>query len=197
MPVELPLADEGWVPRADAQRNRDALLAAALALVAAHGVDAVTMDQVAAAAGVGKGTVFRRFGSRAGLMAAVLNQSELEWQSNVISGQPPLGPGAAPYQRLLAFGESRSRLNARHVDLIRASDGVDGGGRSLAFAVMHVRYLLGELGVTGDTQYLAAALIAPLDLPAVRGLVPDDLEAAIAGWQDLARRVVGRQGSVS
>ena len=51
------------------------------------------MDAVAAAAGVGKGTVFRRFESREGLMAALLNHSETEWQAAVISGPPPLGPG--------------------------------------------------------------------------------------------------------
>ena len=81
--------------RSDAARNREALLAAAALLVEDHGVDAVTMDSVAAAAGVGKGTVFRRFDSREGLMAALLNRSETEWQGLVISGPPPLGPGAA------------------------------------------------------------------------------------------------------
>ena len=53
------------------------------------------MDSVAAEAGVGKGTVFRRFDSREGLMAALLNRSETEWQRLVIEGPPPLGPGAA------------------------------------------------------------------------------------------------------
>ncbi len=47
--------------RADAARNREALLRAAQELVASCGVDAVTMDPVATRAGVGKGTVFRRF----------------------------------------------------------------------------------------------------------------------------------------
>lgn len=49
----------------DALRNRALLLDAARRLVAERGADAVTMDDVAAAAGVGKGTLFRRFGSRA------------------------------------------------------------------------------------------------------------------------------------
>jgi AcrR family transcriptional regulator len=58
--------------RADAARNRQAILAAASTLFAA--IDdpmTVTMDDVAAAAGVGKGTLFRRFGDRAGLLRAV------------------------------------------------------------------------------------------------------------------------------
>ena len=103
----LPMFDQPPRERSDAARNREALLAAAALLVEDHGVDAVTMDSVAAAAGVGKGTVFRRFDSREGLMAALLNRSETEWQGLVISGPPPLGPGAPAIERLHAFGHSR------------------------------------------------------------------------------------------
>ncbi|MEO5744513.1 MAG: helix-turn-helix domain-containing protein, partial [Terracoccus sp.] len=89
-------------PRADAVRNREVLLEAAQRLVAQRGADAVTMAQVAIEGGVGKGTVYRRFGSRQGLMAALLDHSEARWQAAVISGPAPLGPGAAPLDRLLA-----------------------------------------------------------------------------------------------
>lgn len=59
--------------RADAQRNREAVLAAADTLFAASSSPhSVSMDDIAAAAGVGKGTLFRRFGDRAGLIAAVI-----------------------------------------------------------------------------------------------------------------------------
>ena len=57
--------------------------------------------------GSARARVFRRFDSREGLMAALLNHSETEWQASVISGPPPLGPGAEPMERLLAFGRSR------------------------------------------------------------------------------------------
>ena len=50
--------------RGDAARNRALLLDAARRLIAARGPDAVTMDEIATAAGVGKGTLFRRFGGR-------------------------------------------------------------------------------------------------------------------------------------
>src|SRR5215218_10050490 len=117
----LPLADAPAAERRDAARNRIALLEAAERLVAAQGVDCVTMDAVAAEAGVGKGTVFRRFDSREGLMAALLNHSETEWQASVISGPPPLGPGAEPWDRLLAFGRSRLEATIVHAELIRAA----------------------------------------------------------------------------
>ena len=64
----LPMADEPAPERADAARNREAILAAALRLVETRGVDCVTMDTVASEARVGKGTLFRRFGDRTGLI---------------------------------------------------------------------------------------------------------------------------------
>src|SRR5262245_39451859 len=103
----LPLVDSRPPERRDAARNREALLRAAARLVETCGIGGVTMDAVAAAAGVGKGTVFRRFESREGLMAALLDHSEAEWQAAVISGPPPLGPGAEPWDRLVIFGRSR------------------------------------------------------------------------------------------
>src|SRR5690348_4450384 len=89
--------------RADAARNRRRVLDAAAALFAARGVDAVSMDDVVAAAGVGKGTLYRRFGDKSGLAAAVLDEKERELQTAILSGPPPLGPGAEPGRRLRAF----------------------------------------------------------------------------------------------
>lgn len=191
----LPLADEPAPERADAARNRQAILAAALRLVETRGVGCVTMDTVASEAGVGKGTLFRRFESREGLMAAVLNESETVWQASVISGPPPLGPGAPPMERLLAFGHSRLRTNLTHADLIAAAGRP--GARSAAavsFANMHVRYLLGELGVGGDLLLLATALLAPLEMVVLEQQVTREhlpLDRIEAGWDDLVRRVVG------
>jgi AcrR family transcriptional regulator len=190
----LPLVDTPTPERRDAARNRLALLEAAQRLVEHSGVDGVTMEAVAQAAGVGKGTVFRRFASRAGLMAALLNHSETEWQAAVMAGPPPLGPGAPPHDRLLAFGRSRLETTLVHADLIRQAGRA--GTRSYAaysFAAMHVRYLLGQLGVTGDLPLLATALMAPLEAPIldqqvrIEGL---DVDRVYAGWVDLARRIV-------
>lgn len=192
---ELPLLGRARPERRDAAHNRETLLRAAQELVETCGVQAVTMDAVAERAGVGKGTLFRRFGSRQGLMAGVLDRSERQWQASVISGPPPLGPGAPPLERLLAFGESRMLLNLRHADLITAA--AYPGARSfaaLSFTTMHVRYLLAELGVTGDLAYLATALVAPLDVVVLRERVDEAAVPVVrlrAGWEDLARRVVG------
>ncbi|HEY1158568.1 MAG TPA: helix-turn-helix domain-containing protein, partial [Arthrobacter sp.] len=67
--------------RSDAARNRERLLLAARELIEQGGVGALTMGRLAEHAGVGKGTVFRRFGSRAGLMLTLLNDSEAAFQA--------------------------------------------------------------------------------------------------------------------
>ena len=179
--------------RRDAARNRELLLEAAQRLVEHCGVDGVTMDAVASEAGVGKGTVFRRFGSRAGLMTALLDHSEARWQGQVISGPPPLGPDAPPMDRLLAFGESRLDRNLLNADLMVAA--VGRYGRSLpavAFWTAHVRLLLNQLGVTGDVPMLAVSLLAPLEVTILRQhqAAGVDRDRILAAWVDLARRVV-------
>ena len=195
-PHLLPILGARPPERRDAARNRERLLDAAQSLVERCGTRGVTMDAVAAAAGVGKGTVFRRFESREGLMAALLDHSETEWQGLVMSGPPPLGPGAEPWDRLLAFGRSRLETTLLHAELIRAAGRA--GTRSYAaysFAAMHVRYLLGELGVTGDLPILAVALLAPLEGPILEQQVQVDgfpVDRVYHGWVDLARRITRR-----
>jgi AcrR family transcriptional regulator len=190
----LPLAEDPPPERRDAARNRTLLLSAAREIADECGYDAVTMDAVAFRAGVGKGTVFRRFESREGLMGALLNESEMAWQSSVMRGEPPLGPGAPPMDRLLAFGRSRLEVVLGHADLIRNA-GFSGANRSYAaysFAATHVRYLLGELDVRGDIALLAVALMAPLELPILDQQVrieQIDIDRIHASWADLARRI--------
>ncbi|MFS3130105.1 TetR/AcrR family transcriptional regulator [Nocardioides sp. Bht2] len=191
----LPLADAAPRERSDAARNRDAVLAAALRLVDEHGVAAVTMESVAEAAGVGKGTVFRRFENRSGLFAAVLDHSEARWQESVMTGEPPLGPGALALDRLLAFGDSRISRTLSHAELFGAAS--TGHTRSYpvwSFTSLHVQHLLRELDVTGDIPLLAAALLAPMEMPILSQQVRIEklpLPRIVAAWQDLARRVVG------
>src|SRR5260221_9756214 len=104
-PAALPLLEPEAPERVDAARNRERILATAARLFGERGADCVSMDEVADAAGVGKGTVFRRFGSRAALAQAVLSEQESLFQEDLIRGEPPLGPGAPARERLIAFGE--------------------------------------------------------------------------------------------
>lgn len=180
--------------RVDAARNRERILAAADQVIARVGIDGFTMDKVATEAGLGKGTLFRRFESRAGLMAAILDRSECEWQALVLSGPPPLGPGADPLPRLRALGHSRLRRNLTHYDLIRAAAGheTDRNFAVLGFVIVHTRFLLGQLQVAGDLQLLALQLVATLEPSLVAHLVHDlsmPLERVDAAWDELVRRV--------
>lgn len=58
--------------RADAERNRARVLAAARLVLAERGLEATTTDDIARAAGVGVGTVYRRFPTRSELVTAAL-----------------------------------------------------------------------------------------------------------------------------
>ena len=74
--------------RADAARNRLHLLSTARLMLGEQGPERLTMDALAERAGLGKGTVFRRFGTRAGIFQALLDDDEREFQQRVLSGPP-------------------------------------------------------------------------------------------------------------
>ncbi|NEY31243.1 TetR family transcriptional regulator [Streptomyces sp. PRKS01-65] len=181
--------------RADAARNRARLLEAAARLVAEHGAAGVTMEAVAAAASVGKGTVFRRFGDRTGLLLALLDHSEKKFQAALLGGPPPLGPGAPPLERLRAFGCAVLRRTADELDLQLAAE--PGAERRFTapprrFLRGHVVLLLRQLLPGADVELLAHALMAYLDPVLVHHLTrqcqmpPARLEQ---GWLDLVARV--------
>ncbi|WP_285665131.1 TetR/AcrR family transcriptional regulator [Actinorhabdospora filicis] len=162
--------------RADAARNRAAILTAAAGLFAEHGVEAVSMDAIATAAGVGKGTLFRRFGDKAGLAVALLDARESELQERVLSGPPPLGPGAEPRERLRAFVAAYLDYLLAHLDLIRVSETASPGARyrigAYRFWHRHLELLHTEAG-TGDPGYAAHALLAQLGAEHVAGILPE------------------------
>lgn len=151
--------------RADAARNREKVLDAAARLFREHGVAGVSMDQVATAAGVGKGTLFRRFGDKAGLAVALLDEQERRLQEGILTGPPPLGPGAAPTARLVAFVEAYVDFLDENLDLVHLSETARPGARYEIGAYRlwhrHVAHLL-ELAGVRDADFLAHALLAPL-----------------------------------
>ncbi|CAL9652553.1 hypothetical protein SUDANB15_06646 [Streptomyces sp. enrichment culture] len=187
--------------RADAARNRARLLEAAARLVAERGADSVTMEAVAAAARVGKGTVFRRFGDRTGLLTALLDHSEKKFQAAFLTGPPPLGPGAPPAERLRAFGLAVLRRTADELELQLAAE-PEAGRRftSPPRRVLrhHVTLLLREAVPDADCEILAHTLLAQLDPALIHhltrqcGMPPERLESA---WVDLVDRVTGRTPS--
>jgi AcrR family transcriptional regulator len=162
---ELPLLDPGQAPteRADAARNRRRILAAAAELVAERGIERVSMDDVARAACVGTGTLYRRFGDRAGLALALLDDHTRGFQDALISGPPPLGPGAPAAERLHAFGDGYLELVERHADILAAAVPLHRGpqGPEQLYAT-HLTILLREATPALDAEFTAWALLATL-----------------------------------
>ena len=198
MTTDLPVLGSEPRERSDAARNRRKVLEAASRLFECHGVANVSMDAVAAEAGVGKGTLFRRFGDRASLARSVLEAHEPELQESLIRGPAPLGPGAPPLARLVAFGRAYLAFLEHHSDLILAAEFGSPGLRLVsppyAFYRTHVTLLLQQAGVGEEADYLADVLLAPLSAStfryhrAVRRLSVAELGRR---YEDLCRRVVG------
>ncbi|MFL0172324.1 TetR/AcrR family transcriptional regulator [Mycobacterium sp. SMC-13] len=192
----LPMSPAAPVERGDAARNRLLLLDAARRLIAARGSDAVTMDDIAAEAGVGKGTLFRRFGSRAGLMLVLLDEDEQVEQNAMMFGPPPLGPGSPPLERLLAYGRDRLQFAWQHRALL-SDAGRDPQSRFGAAAAVHrthVRMLLHTAGTTGDLDAQTDALLALLDADYISHQLDDlghNLQAQGDAWESVARKLCG------
>jgi AcrR family transcriptional regulator len=197
-PFELPMSTAPLEQRerADARRNRERIMCAAARLVHERGIDGVSMDDVAAEAGVGKGTLYRRFGDRWSLLRALIEEPERDFQEAVIRGEPPLGPGAPAVERLHAFGAGLIQLLERHARFIRGTEGIP-SGRYLhpvySFYRMHVAMLLREiLGEGTRTDYLVDALLAPLAAEPFlyqRDILGMSLEDMTDGWHALATGV--------
>ncbi|GAA4063798.1 TetR/AcrR family transcriptional regulator [Nonomuraea soli] len=151
--------------RADAARNRSKILAAAAEIVAAQGVRGLAMADVAAASGVGVGTLYRRFGDRSGLAYALIDEKEREFQQAFLAGPPPLGPGAPPAERVRAFLHALTDRTFAQLDLLlmaeTAGEFARFGGAYQAYH-QHLAMLIGRLGHAADAAFLADALLAPL-----------------------------------
>jgi AcrR family transcriptional regulator len=197
-PHALPTIDGEPPERADAARNRRRILAAAARLFEERGVESVSMEAIACEAGVGKGTLFRRFGDRSGLVHALLDERERGFQESLIRGEPPLGPGAPPVDRLCAFGHALIAHLEQHGDLLLAAET---GGRWVRFNARvyasyraHVAMLVREVDPALDEDYFAEALLAPLgaDIFLYMRRAREMPVARVAeGYEQLVRRLFG------
>ena len=196
----LQLGPPPETERADAARNRVLILEAARRIIERVGVDALTMEAVAREASVGKGTIFRRFGSRSLLMQSLLNESEMDLQRRFLQGPPPLGPAtaehpASPVDRLVAFGRARLALLGVQGDLLRAAEEAPRDRYSSpagATAGLHISMLLRASGYRGDVAVLTFHLLAALDATLVlyENRAQDiSMERLSDGWEQLVLKV--------
>ncbi|WP_433465173.1 TetR/AcrR family transcriptional regulator [Spirillospora sp. CA-128828] len=175
--------------RADAARNREAILSAAADLFDREGVPDVSMSDIAAAAGVGKGTVFRRFGDRTALIQAVIEPRVSALRAAVESGPPPLGPGATPDEALHAYLDALFDFVRANRGLIRA---LEHRGPYAYYANPASRFWIEELARRlgrarpgDDADYLAHAVFTALRadvidyLVTARDVAPERIRAGL------------------
>jgi AcrR family transcriptional regulator len=165
---ELPLIalPTEQTERADAASNRRRILAAAAELFADRGPHCVSMQDVAQAAGVGMGTMYRRFGDRAGLTFALLGERHHDLQERLLRGAPPLGPGAPVRERLHAFGRARiALLDEDEAEMLLTTP--EPGGATLrgpdAAYRTHLAVLLRDAAPALDVEYAVDSLVMAFD----------------------------------
>ena len=178
-------AATGLSERADAARNRARVLAAAADLFGTRDPRTVTMDDIAKAACVGRATVYRRYPDVWSIAVALLDEHERALQERLIRGEPPLGPGAPPAERLAAFYAAMIDLLDTHVKLVLGTE--TGGARfetgAYGFWSAHVRSLLVDAGA-GEPDAMIDALLAPVSAEVfmhqrARGLSPAKIAGAL------------------
>ncbi|TML07128.1 MAG: TetR/AcrR family transcriptional regulator [Actinobacteria bacterium] len=167
--------------RADAERNRKRLLDAAAEVFAEHGLEASTAE-IARRAGVGQGTVFRRFPTKDDLVAAIVVDRLHEFTDTArgLLAHPP-AEGA-----VLAFMAELASMHVRDRGLIEAVNGT----RALADAAVHDAHgalmdILEELVKTDREAGLVREDLGAFDVMALSKAVASACEPGIAtaGWK--------------
>ncbi len=177
--------------RADAAANRQRILDAARRLLRERGAEALTMQAVATEAGVGKGTVFHRFGDRDGLTAALIDDYMRDFQDRFLRGDPPLGPGAPPRERLEAFLMGLIELQVAHLALALVAERTAPEQMTPAYAtlIVHVTSLLTQIDPSLDAPLLAVYLLSAV-APPVLNLMHTHNGVAVPALQRAAVQLV-------
>jgi AcrR family transcriptional regulator len=192
----LPLAGQRR-ERADAAANRVRILDATRQVLDERGAEGITIDAVAERAGVGKGTVFRRFGDRSGLFQALLDEHLRVFQDAFMFGAPPLGPGAPPQDRLAAFLEGLLEMEDGQLELILALERDRWKAPIGGYVVLslHAENLVREISPQLDAPTLAQLLLNAVNVNVVRQL-RQEAGLSLAAIQASARTLVAGLSSI-
>ena len=202
-----PTTRRGRDERCDAIQNRQKVLEAARQLFAERGIQAVTMSDIAEAAEVGKGTLYRRFAHKGLLCRALMDHNTQAFQTEVLSGFGEAGQQATPLGRLQLFLNRLMGFTEENAGLLRAAYEADIDKGSTEFYSqasydwlrMTMAVLLKEAIVAGecrpnlDIDYLADALLAPFQVGLylhqreVRGFSAERIKA---GFEQLIKGIL-------
>jgi AcrR family transcriptional regulator len=171
-------------PRADAQRNRERLVAAAKAAFAETGPDA-SLEDIARRAGVGIGTLYRHFPTRDAVIEAVYRREVEQLAAAATRLLDSHAPGEALHEwlRLMIDYIATKKVVAQAIS--PAVGGVaalyPASGAQITEAMSQ---LMARAVASGDIR----GDVDPMDL--LRGLVGFTYGADAPGWRDSARRLL-------
>ncbi len=161
--------------RADAVANRKRILTIANRLFDAQGVDKVTMADIAKAAGVGKGTLYRRFNNKAELCLALMDKKMTDYQNEVLDNLRRQTVQEMPYLEQLAyFLDSLVHFTDQHLPYLCEVQSAGLLNQHIERELPHIwRHMTingllknaqqaGEISRQVDIDYTADALLAPL-----------------------------------
>jgi len=173
------------------------VLGAARALFAERGVTCVTMEEISREADVGKGTLYRRFPNKGLLCQALLDKPTREFQQETMElvGEP----GVGSLRKLDRFLDGLVRFTEENLDLLYGGEEPLWGPNRLArfrspaydwrrwtvLGLLRGAAREGEVDDGLDLEYLATALLAPLEVDLyyhqrrVAGLPPGRISAGL------------------
>ncbi len=165
--------------RADAAENRHAILAAAKGLLRDRPLQAITMTDLAAAAGVGQGTLYRRFENKAMLAKALLLERLVALDEQLHARQ---AAGEAPRQLLHWFVGDLVELVSRQADLVAAITMKENKLANWWLETPPARWLAGVMATLYEAEVPRrnGEEFALFVLPAVMALGPADDAADLA-----------------
>ncbi len=156
--------------RRDAAEHRQRVLRAARELFSTYGVDATSMAEIARKAGVGQGTLYRRYAHKGELCGALLIEhahqlwSEIDTYLDAHTQEPVLDQIAFFLQRIAAFNEDNAMLLGAMVDA------ACGPRRGDSFHSPFYQWLRSRMNRL-LSQAVARNEIAPLDIEATVDLL--------------------------
>jgi AcrR family transcriptional regulator len=162
--------------RSDAARNRRLILRTARKLFEERDVTCVTMEEIARASGVGKGTLYRRFPHKGYLCQALLDEPTRHLQEQTL--EILRAPGTPAIEKLHAFLDQLVAFTAENLDLLyggneplcgadrleRFSHPAYDWRRSIVLGLLRAAVNDGDVDEGLDLEYLATALLALLDV---------------------------------
>jgi AcrR family transcriptional regulator len=167
----------GRALRRDAAQNRRQLLSAAAQVFAASGLDA-GVDEIARVAGVGVGTLYRRFPTKDALIAALV-QDMLDTLSQLalVAGRRPDGQG------LETFLETSSAYQAEHRGCLPRLWNADGDHESIRLVRRLIADLLEDAKRHGQVRGELTNTDVTMVMWSIRGVIETTREIAPDAWR--------------